>query len=125
MASRLGWLGLGVTIGSIATIKIEKAIRRKIKAISPDSVFHNVSKEVSKVSEDLISSLREGLHVVQQENLRSLTYVNGRGEDKITKFMTQVNFPKVSGEDNSGATSRSKYLEAVETRETRGRRLVR
>ncbi len=122
MASRLGWLGIGVTIGSIATIKVERTIRRKIRAISPDSVVHNLTKELTTVSEDFISSVKEGIHVVRLESSRSVSSASDLRRGKIEEFALKMNSKKVLREEKTYANSETRCLGDVsDTRE----RLVR
>lgn len=69
MASRLGWLGLGVTIGSIATVRVERALRQKIRSMAPDAVARSVSQEIARTKDDLLESMKEGVRVARLERL--------------------------------------------------------
>ncbi len=113
---------MGVTIGSIATVKVERVLRQKIKTVSPDSMVRSLSKEFSKVSEDFMLSVREGLYVVRMESSRSISHAIDLRRDDIEEFALKIKSNKAFGEERFDGASVRRCLDEVSDR---AERLVR
>lgn len=68
MASRIRWLGIGVSLGSIFAIRIERRIRRQLSSLSGDSVVNNTLRKMERLASDLSESWREGISSLQDES---------------------------------------------------------